>query len=222
MKFGVMFANTGPFVEPDAAIALATAAEDAGCESIWTVEHVVVPSGYASQYPYATDGKMPGGREDFDIPDPLIWLSYIAAATEKICLGTGVMIMPQRNPLVTAKAVATLDRLSKGRMILGVGSGWLEEGFDALGVSFDEHVGHDYIESADNGQRTTVCWQYAAFDVEEVVEPGPCINTFHTVIVSDTLTLTGGSASQIVPQNCRMLYVTMHERIGTCAMRATD
>ena len=107
MKFGVMFANTGPFVEPDAAVALATAAEDAGCESIWTVEHVVVPSGYASQYPYAKDGKMPGGREDFDIPDPLIWLSYIAAATEKICLGTGVMIMPQRNPLVTAKAVAT-------------------------------------------------------------------------------------------------------------------
>ncbi len=60
---------------------------------------------------------------------------------------------------------------------------------------------HAYIESADNGQRTTVCWQYAAFDVEEVVEPGPCNNTFHTVIVSDTLTLTGGSASQIVPQN---------------------
>ena len=149
MKFGVMFANTGPFVEPDAAVALATAAEDAGCESIWTVEHVVVPSGYASQYPYAKDGKMPGGREDFDIPDPLIWLSYIAAATEEICLGTGVMIMPQRNPLVTAKAVATLDRLSKGRMILGVGSGWLEEEFDALGVSFDDRGDRtdEYLEA---------------------------------------------------------------------------
>ena len=138
MKFGVMFANTGPFVEPDAAVELAQAAEAAGCESIWTVEHVVVPAGYASQYPYAKDGRMPGGREDFDIPDPLIWLSYVAAATNKIRLATGVMIMPQRNPLVTAKAVATLDRLSKGRMILGIGSGWLEEEFDALGVSFDD------------------------------------------------------------------------------------
>ena len=80
---------------------------------------------------------MPGGKEDFDIPDPLIWLAYIAAATTKIRLGTGVMIVPQRNPLVTAKAVATLDRLSKGRMILGVGSGWLEEEFQALGVPFE-------------------------------------------------------------------------------------
>ena len=137
MKFGVMFANTGPFVEPDAAVELAQAAEAAGCESIWTVEHVVVPAGYTSQYPYAKDGRMPGGREDFDIPDPLIWLSYVAAATENIRLGTGVMILPQRNPLVTAKAVATLDRLSKGRMILGIGSGGLEEEFDALGVPFE-------------------------------------------------------------------------------------
>ena len=149
MKFGVMFANTGPFVEPEAAISLARAAEDAGCESIWTVEHVVVPAGYASRYPYAKDGKMPGGREDFDIPDPLIWLSYVAAATERIRLGTGVMIMPQRNPLVTAKAVATLDRLSKGRMILGVGSGWLAEEFDALGVPFDDRGDRtdEYLEA---------------------------------------------------------------------------
>ena len=149
MKFGVMFANTGPFVEPDAAVELAQAAEAAGCESIWTVEHVVVPAGYASQYPYAKDGRMPGGREDFDIPDPLIWLSYGAAASNKIRLGTGVMIMPQRNPLVTAKAVATLDRLSKGRMILGIGSGWLEEEFDALGVSFDDRGDRtdEYLEA---------------------------------------------------------------------------
>ena len=149
MKFGVMFANTGPFVEPDAAVELAQAAEAAGCESIWTVEHVVVPAGYASQYPYAKDGRMPGGREDFDIPDPLIWLSYVAAATNKIRLATGVMIMPQRNPLVTAKAVATLDRLSKGRMILGIGSGWLEEEFDALGVSFDDRGDRtdEYLEA---------------------------------------------------------------------------
>ena len=138
MKFGLMFANTGPFVEPDAAVALAQAAEAAGVESIWTVEHVVVPQGYASQYPYSQDGRMPGGREDFPIPDPLVWLSYIAAATTEIKLATGILIIPQRNPVVTAKAVATLDVLSKGRMLLGIGSGWLEEEFNALGVPFDD------------------------------------------------------------------------------------
>lgn len=149
MKFGLMFANTGPFVEPDAAVELAQAAEAAGVESIWTVEHVVVPQGYASSYPYSKDGKMPGGSEDFDIPDPLIWLSYIAAATTTIKLATGILIVPQRNPVVTAKAVATLDRLSKGRVVLGIGSGWLEEEFDALGVPFDDRGDRtdDYVRA---------------------------------------------------------------------------
>ncbi len=136
MKFGIMFANTGPFVDGQRAVALAQAAEAAGFDSLWTVEHVVVPRGYVSSYPYDDSGKMPGGREDFDIPDPLIWLSYVAAATKSIKLATGILIVPQRSPLVTAKAVATLDKLSGGRAILGVGVGWLEEEFKALGVPF--------------------------------------------------------------------------------------
>lgn len=137
MRFGVMFANTGPFAEADGAVALAQAAERAGFESLWTVEHVVVPKGYESAYPYDESGKMPGGREDFDIPDPLIWLAYVAAATKSIRLGTGILILPQRNPLVVAKEIATLDRLSQGRMLLGIGVGWLEEEFQALGVPFE-------------------------------------------------------------------------------------
>ncbi len=128
MKFGIMFANTGPFVEGANAIALATTAEECGFESLWTVEHVVVPSGYTSTYPYDASGKMPGGQEDFDIPDPLIWLSYVAAVTKKIRLATGILILPQRNAVVTAKAVATLDKLSAGRVTLGVGVGWLKDG----------------------------------------------------------------------------------------------
>jgi len=130
-----MFANTGPFATAKGAKAIATAAEDAGFESIWTVEHVVVPVGYESQYPYDQSGKMPGG-EKTDIPDPLVWLSFVAAATSSIKLGTGILIVPQRNPLVLAKEVATLDKLSEGRMVLGVGVGWLEEEFEALGVPF--------------------------------------------------------------------------------------
>ena len=135
MKFGIMFANTGrAATDGAAAAALAQSAEQSGFESIWTVEHVVVPSGYASTYPYDESGKM--GGEDFDITDPLVWLSYVAAATESIRLATGILILPQRNPVVLAKAVATIDRLSGGRMLLGVGVGWLREEFDALGVPF--------------------------------------------------------------------------------------
>lgn len=147
MKFGVMFANAGPATAPDQALAVARAAEDHGFESLWTVEHVVVPAGFQTQYPYSKDGKLPGG-EDVPIADPLIWLAFVAAHTERIKLGTGILILPQRNPLVLAKEVATLDVLSRGRVLLGVGVGWLKEEFEALGIPFeargkrtDEHIG---------------------------------------------------------------------------------
>jgi probable F420-dependent oxidoreductase len=146
MDFGVIFTNVGRFAQPDGARAIGQAAEAAGFESLWTVEHVVVPVGYQSEYPYDASGRMPGG-EDSEIPDPLIWLSFVAAHTSTIKLGTGILILPQRNPLIVAKQIATLDRLSAGRVLLGIGVGWLEEEFDALGVPFaargkrtDEHV----------------------------------------------------------------------------------
>src|SRR4249919_895440 len=121
MKFGLMFVNTGFGSYGSGAVDLATAAEAAGFESLWTVEHVVVPSGYESAYPYDPSGKMAGGMEEFDLPDPLIWLAFVAAATERIRLATGILIVPQRNPLVLAKEVASLDALSGGRVTLGVG-----------------------------------------------------------------------------------------------------
>ena len=137
MKFGIAFANIGPFAEPEAAVAFARAAEAAGFESIWTVEHVVVPAGYRSAYPYSSSGRMPG-PEDAALPDPLIWLAYLASATTTLRLATGVLILPQRNPVVLAKELATLDHLSGGRLLLGIGSGWLREEFDAIGVPFGE------------------------------------------------------------------------------------
>ena len=146
MKFGIMFANVGPMAYAEGAIAIAQSAEAGGFESLWTVEHTVVPAGYQSAYPYSDTGRMPG-PEDSDIPDPLIWLSFVASATSTIRLGTGILILPQRNPVTLAKEVATLDRLSGGRVELGIGVGWLEEEFDALGVPFsdrgkrtDDHV----------------------------------------------------------------------------------
>lgn len=135
MKYGLMFVNSGPFSEPDLLAHLATTAENCGFESLWTVEHVVIPQGHASPYPYSKDGKIPGG-EDVAIPDPLLPLGFVAAITKTIKLATGVMILPQRNPLYVAKEMATLDVLSHGRTILGIGSGWLKEEFDALGLDF--------------------------------------------------------------------------------------
>lgn len=136
MRYGIVFANTGPLGTAEGAVALAEACDAHGVESVWTVEHVLVPGAYESEYPYSSTGKMPGS-EDSPIPDPLIWLTWVAANSSKVRLGTGVLILPQRNPAVLAKEVATLDALSKGRVELGIGVGWLEEEFDALGVPFD-------------------------------------------------------------------------------------
>lgn len=140
MKFALMYANVGPFSLPDMATHVATTAERVGLESIWTVEHVVIPVGYESTYPYDPSGKMPA-PDQMPMPDPLIWLSYAAAVTKKLRLATGIVILPQRHPLYVAKEVATLDVLSNGRVILGIGIGWLEEEFDALGVPFKERAG---------------------------------------------------------------------------------
>ena len=124
MKFGILFANVGPYVQPDMAASLGRIAEEHGFESIWTVEHVVVPAGYESQYPYSPTGRMPGPEES-PIPDPLIWLTWVGAATTSLRLATGILILPQRNPVILAKELATLDVLSSGRVELGVGVGWL-------------------------------------------------------------------------------------------------
>jgi probable F420-dependent oxidoreductase len=138
MKFGLRFCNAGRYVDPANAVELVQAGEAAGFESAWTVDHVVVPEGYQSSYPYSDDGKMAGGKNDMPIPDPLIWMAYAAAATSKINLATGILIVPQRNPVVAAKQIATLDLMSGGRVLLGIGVGWLEEEFNAIGVPFGD------------------------------------------------------------------------------------
>src|SRR5256885_16881988 len=106
MKFGVMFANVGPYVAPDMAAAFGRLAEEHGIESLWAVEHVVVPADYRSQYPYSPSGRMPGPEES-PIPDPLIWLTWVGAATTTLRLATGILILPQRNPVILAKELAT-------------------------------------------------------------------------------------------------------------------
>lgn len=176
MKFGIMFGSTGPFASAEGAAAMATNADRCGLESIWAVEHVVIPDGYQSQYPYSDSGKIPGS-DDADIPDPLIWLAYAAGITEQIRLATGILIVPQRNPVVLAKACATLDKLSNGRFELGIGVGWLEEEFKALGLPFAERGKRtdDYVaamRSLWNEDKASYDGPFASFE-KSIQRPQP-------------------------------------------------
>ncbi|MBH66772.1 MAG: LLM class F420-dependent oxidoreductase [Rhodospirillaceae bacterium] len=147
MKFALHFGNI-TFPKPEDAKKLATLAESAGFESIIAVEHTVIPSNYSTKYPYNETGRLPGDI-DTDWPDPLAWLTYIGAITQSIRLITGVLILPQRNPLILAKHLATIDCLTNGRLELGVGVGWLREEFDALGIPFKKRGERmdEYIQS---------------------------------------------------------------------------
>lgn len=149
MRFGVALPNYGAFAQPDVLVRLARQAEDLGFDSIWVSDHLVAPVGVTSIYPYdrrpnAKPGDM-GVIERFC--EPMITLAYLAGHTQRVRLGISAYVMPYRNPVLTAKHVATLDYLSGGRMILGIGTGWLREEFDALAVPF-AHRGRrtdDYI-----------------------------------------------------------------------------
>jgi probable F420-dependent oxidoreductase len=147
VKLGLFSANTTPHASGSQAAATARLAEDIGLESLWVAEHIVIPAGYSTAY-HDPSGKLPDG-EDIDWPDPSIWLTYAAAVTERIKLATGVTVLPLRNPVVTAKQIATLDALSGGRVILGVGVGWLGEEFEALGVPFNDRGRRhdDYLQA---------------------------------------------------------------------------
>lgn len=108
--------------------------EAAGFAAIWLPEHVLFFPEYDSAYPYSKDGRIPGDPDG--VIDPFTALTFVAAHTSTLRLGTGICLVPQRQPVYTAKAVADLDYLSKGRVDFGVGVGWLEEEFDALGMDF--------------------------------------------------------------------------------------
>ncbi len=134
MKIGLLPVNVG-WSDPVLMTDLVQAAEGAGLESVWTFEPVMVPVDYASQYPYHPSGKMPV-QSNTPFLDPLVALSFVAGRTTTLRLGTGINILPQANPLLLAKQVASLDALSGGRLELGLGTGWLEEEFDAMGTPF--------------------------------------------------------------------------------------
>lgn len=147
MQIGLFAPLSNPSATGAYLRALGRGAEKRGFHSIWVAEHVVLFDDYGSRYPYADSGRIPV-REGTGILDPFSALSFIAAVTERIRLGTGICLVPQRNPVYTAKDVATLDWLSGGRVDFGVGIGWLAEEFAALGVPFERRAARtrEYLE----------------------------------------------------------------------------
>ena len=148
MKIGIFAALANPFATPEYLNTLGPAAEERGFHSLWAAEHVVLFDSYASKYPYAADGKIPAGGES-GMLEPFTALSFLAASTSRIRLGTGICLVPQRNPVYTAKDVAAIDWLSNGRFDFGVGVGWLEEEFRACDVPFERRGARcvDYLKA---------------------------------------------------------------------------
>lgn len=146
MRIGLHALGIGAGARRPVIDAVAAAAERAGFSTLWCGEHVVMVDRPESRYPYSADGRIavPG---DADWLDPMIALSFAAAATSTIRIATGVLLLPEHNPVVVAKQVASLDRLSGGRLLLGVGIGWSREEFDALGVPFARRGArtHEYV-----------------------------------------------------------------------------
>ncbi len=113
--------------------------EECGVHSLWVPEHVLFFPEYASRYPYTENGKIQG--DPTSLLEPLTALTWIAGHTNKLRLGTGILLVPQRNPVYTAKQIASLDYLSNGRVDFGIGIGWLKEEFAALGVPWEDRAG---------------------------------------------------------------------------------
>src|SRR6267378_3397007 len=134
MEFGFSLPGRGPLAGAETILKLATKAESLRFSSLFVTDHVVLPASMArSTYPYSTTGQLPGGAAQ-DYLEPLVTMGWLARVTSRIRLGTSVLVIPYRNPLLVAKMLATIDRLSGGRVILGAGVGWLREEFEALGA----------------------------------------------------------------------------------------
>ena|SRR5690242_11454163 len=128
MKIGLFAVNYGTCGDPASAVEIAQAAEAAGLESVWTGEHIVLPDPSLPSFPLAPDTPM---------LDTIVALAWIAAHTKRIRIASGIIVLPVRNPLILAKELATLDVVSGGRLIIGLGAGWMEAEFKALGIPME-------------------------------------------------------------------------------------
>ena len=177
MRFGAKLDNYGPLVADLGVVDPARRAEAAGFDSIWCSDHVVMPETVRSRYPFSDDGSI---RWDPHEPwyDAVVWCTAIAMATERVEVGTAVMLAALRHPVVLAKQLASIDALSGGRLVAGFGAGWMSEEFDALGVPFksrgqrlDEWI--DVCRSVWSGRVSRIDGEHFSLDHDIVTEPRP-------------------------------------------------
>ena len=147
MKFGVSISNVGPAAQTENVLTIARLAQELEYDSIWVGDHLFTPYEVKPNYPYSTTGRYRVNPSD-NVLEPLITMAFMAGVVEAPMVGVSVLIIPYRNPVVTAKMLATLDVLSGGRVILGAGIGWMPEEFEALGASYEDRasVTDEYIE----------------------------------------------------------------------------
>jgi probable F420-dependent oxidoreductase len=147
MKFGIHLPQVGPNANRENILKMARFAEDNGFDSVWVSDHVITPRDLQSKYPYNPTGEYPLPPE-WDFMEPLATLAVVAGVTERVQLGTTVLVLPMRNPVIHAKIVSTIHALSNGRMILGVGAGWMREEFEALDADFQNRgkVFDEYLQ----------------------------------------------------------------------------
>jgi len=147
VQFDLWMPTASPMTTPDLLEAVGAEADARGISTLWVGEHVVLFGHYDSNYPYAADGRVPMPPQS-GLLEPLVTLTYLAACTTTVRLGTAMLLLPQRNPVYVAKEVSTLDWLSGGRVDLGVGVGWLKEEFDALNVPWERRGARtdEYLE----------------------------------------------------------------------------
>jgi len=157
IRLGAKLPHTGALPGRIGLVRMAQQLEGAGFDSIWVSDHVVFPREVRSRYPFATDGR-PTWAMDIDYIEPIVALSAVAPATSRAEIGTSVLIVPMRNPVLFAKQAANIDVLSRGRLVLGVGVGWLREEFEALGADFDDRgaVLDEWVDIA------RACWTGSA------------------------------------------------------------
>lgn len=168
MKIGFFAVGIADTARPEMITAIATNAERLGFATVWAPEHVVLLENFASRYPYSGDGKIPIPTTT-PLLDPFVALTYAAAHTNRIRLATGICILPERNPLVLAKVAASLDYLSNGRFALGIGIGWLEEEFKAIGVPWARRTERtrEYVEAMRNlwgEERSSYSGEFVSFE----------------------------------------------------------
>lgn len=139
MKISLFAPLANPVTDAETLASLGACVDECGFHTLWVAEHVVLFDNYASRYPYAADGRIPAGGEN-GILDPFTSLAFLSAVTQRVRLGTGICLVPQRNPVYTAKESANVDWLSGGRLDFGVGIGWLAEEFQATATPFENRA----------------------------------------------------------------------------------